>query len=174
MSNPNFTITTQMETECCYKCGVIFAAPAAFFRQRMKDGRGFWCPNGHGQSYDCAKDSAKREQASLEHRQELILAIHRAEQAEAKAAEAAGTKAVADTSDEAPPQTDSAAQAPTEAEQLGFLPKAPSVKVVDDRMICPHCQRGYRIGTRLARHLRQEHGDDATAKQVYGYAIHKR
>jgi hypothetical protein len=35
-----------LETRVC-RCGVVFAAPAEFWRERERDGASFHCPNGH-------------------------------------------------------------------------------------------------------------------------------
>lgn len=45
------SVSEQMITENCYLCGVLFALPAAFERDRRSDQKAFYCPNGHGQSY---------------------------------------------------------------------------------------------------------------------------
>lgn len=38
-------------TEECCNCGTPFAMPSAFQRQRLEDGRDFYCPAGHAQHY---------------------------------------------------------------------------------------------------------------------------
>ncbi len=40
-----------LETESCYKCGIVFAMPADFVRKRRDDNQTFYCPSGHGQIY---------------------------------------------------------------------------------------------------------------------------
>ncbi len=70
----------------CYKCGIAFGVPECYNEIRRRDGRRFWCPNGHAQCYPKKKHTPAGER-SLEDRQQLIKAIHDAEQAEAKAAE---------------------------------------------------------------------------------------
>jgi hypothetical protein len=68
----------------CYKCGIIFSVPDRWYDHRCEDHRPFFCPNGHRQhmSPEEPPDTVKRS--------ELIQAMHRAEQAEAKAAELSG------------------------------------------------------------------------------------
>lgn len=38
-------------TEECFRCGVIFGITEQFKDERVKDHKGFYCPNGHIQSY---------------------------------------------------------------------------------------------------------------------------
>lgn len=45
-------VTETLETEQCPTCGIWFAMPADFQRQRRLDGQGFYCPVGHGQHYN--------------------------------------------------------------------------------------------------------------------------
>src|SRR5690349_21670079 len=40
-----------MNTESCYLCGIVFAVPESFQRNRLKDKGEFHCPCGHKQSY---------------------------------------------------------------------------------------------------------------------------
>jgi len=41
----------QLQTEACYKCGIVFAVPSYFREKRLADKESFWCPNGHSQAY---------------------------------------------------------------------------------------------------------------------------
>lgn len=74
---------------CCAKCGIPFAVPEAVYYERSVEGEEIICPNGHGEEYGPreaekpAEDTAK----VTELRRELVHAIHRAEQAEARATE---------------------------------------------------------------------------------------
>jgi hypothetical protein len=45
------TIALRMGHVTCYKCGITFAIPSDFARSRKKDGKSFYCPNGHPQKY---------------------------------------------------------------------------------------------------------------------------
>ena len=49
--------TIEFETIECCDCGIVFQVPADFDENRVEDGREFYCPNGHEQSYpDCEDD----------------------------------------------------------------------------------------------------------------------
>jgi hypothetical protein len=54
--------TIEFETEVCLECGITFQVPAEFSENRQNDGREFFCPNGHGQSYQ-AEDELEKMQA---------------------------------------------------------------------------------------------------------------
>lgn len=41
----------QLVTEECCHCGVIFGLTTQLRDERIKDHRGFYCPNGHSQSF---------------------------------------------------------------------------------------------------------------------------
>lgn len=45
--------TQTLESETCFKCGVLFAMPQYLKRKAREGGNRvtFYCPNGHGQSY---------------------------------------------------------------------------------------------------------------------------
>jgi hypothetical protein len=71
---------------CCGECGCVFCAPEELVR--VKGGEGLHCPSGHLTQYhtddaEAAEDSEK----VTELRRELVHAIHRMEQAEARASE---------------------------------------------------------------------------------------
>lgn len=53
MSNRLLEITTSTEliTETCFKCHVLFAMPKDMQERCHKLGDTFYCPNGHGQVY---------------------------------------------------------------------------------------------------------------------------
>jgi uncharacterized Zn finger protein (UPF0148 family) len=65
----------------CGKCGVTFFIPTGFISSKPR----VCCPNGHKNHY--ATDEEKASAKVMKVRRELIHAIHRAEQAEAKASE---------------------------------------------------------------------------------------
>lgn len=44
-----------VEITCC-NCGVTFLVPPGWERQRLKDGKSFWCPNGHPQHFTASRD----------------------------------------------------------------------------------------------------------------------
>ena len=50
----------QLETETCYRCGVLFAMTAEYRRKRLEDHTlNFYCPNGHDQHYIGKTDAEK-------------------------------------------------------------------------------------------------------------------
>jgi len=53
--------TTNFETVECCECGIQFQVPECFDENRQEDGREFYCPNGHSQSYsDCTNDKMEK------------------------------------------------------------------------------------------------------------------
>lgn len=40
-------VAVNLEDHICGNCGLPYAAPDYFWKERQKDGRGFFCPNGH-------------------------------------------------------------------------------------------------------------------------------
>lgn len=50
----------------CYLCGVAFGMDDYLYGRRIKDGRDFWCTNGHKQSYcETEADRLRRERDRL-------------------------------------------------------------------------------------------------------------
>ncbi len=45
------TGTTELITETCISCGVLFAMPDELKRHRIENKKSFYCPNGHSMSY---------------------------------------------------------------------------------------------------------------------------
>lgn len=44
-------ISVQLEDHVCGECGIPYAAPDYFWKERMRDGKGFSCPNGHSRVF---------------------------------------------------------------------------------------------------------------------------
>lgn len=63
MTTYTLTHASQLVTEECYKCGITFAMPAQFKRDRLDDHASFYCPNGHGQQYIGKTDAQKLKEA---------------------------------------------------------------------------------------------------------------
>jgi len=57
---------TELFTEDCCSCGVLFAMPTDLMNRRRADKKSFWCPNGHSMSYDGETDAAKAKKAREE------------------------------------------------------------------------------------------------------------
>jgi hypothetical protein len=70
-----YSMTLAVE-ECC-SCGIRFAMPQDFMRQRRVDKAGFYCPNGHSQRYTVGEVERLRD--------ELTREKQRTEQAQAEA-----------------------------------------------------------------------------------------
>jgi hypothetical protein len=45
------TVASTLYAEECCVCGIYFAMPEELYNSRRRDGRSFYCPNGHAQSY---------------------------------------------------------------------------------------------------------------------------
>lgn len=75
-------------TTCCNEqCGVTFAMDANFYRERLEDGRNFYCPNGHPQHFAESRqaqlDRAIRERNQARQERDVAQANERAERARA-------------------------------------------------------------------------------------------
>lgn len=51
-------------------------------------------------------------------------------------------------------------------ENAETLEHVPNVKIIGRHMQCPHCEKGFRLGTYFAKHLRALHSDEDTALKV--------
>lgn len=78
-----------LETETCYKCGIPFAAPSWFIRERRKDKEAFWCPNGHSQAYIESEADRLRKKLDEQTREATRQAARAAQIAAERDAEAA-------------------------------------------------------------------------------------
>lgn len=67
---------TKIEAHDCANCGVVFGLDTRFANRRRKDGRGFYCPNGHSLSWE---KSIEEEQRTLRLREQLDAARSLAE-----------------------------------------------------------------------------------------------
>lgn len=81
----SFTLSLTMEAISCYRddCGITWAMPKEWIRDRRNDHKSFYCPNGHQQHYvvksDAEKareerDRAKREATRLQARLDQVRA----------------------------------------------------------------------------------------------------
>lgn len=68
-----FVTSTEMVTESCYKCGVIFAMTKNFYNEAQKRGQDkmFYCPNGHEQGYVTSEAQRIKAQYDKEKKQLL-------------------------------------------------------------------------------------------------------
>lgn len=59
-------VTSVFETFDCPSCGLLFGGPSEFFDRRRQDGKSFYCPNGHAQSFkENEHDRTRRERDRL-------------------------------------------------------------------------------------------------------------
>lgn len=60
-------ISSEYYLDTCITCGIHFAVPMGFERQRRDDGRSYHCPNGHSQRYtETTASRLEKEKAQLE------------------------------------------------------------------------------------------------------------
>lgn len=62
--------THNLETICCYKCGILFAVPSRQRRIWVNNGDDFYCPNGHRQHY--TESTVQKLKKQLAHKQKVI------------------------------------------------------------------------------------------------------
>lgn len=73
----NFSVVT------CAKCGVGFAVPTHYEKQRRSDHLGFWCPNGHSNVFsgkseeEKLRDQLSQKQAQINRERENLIAAQR-------------------------------------------------------------------------------------------------
>jgi len=149
-------IESLLETDQCLFCGIMFAMPLGYADQLRKEGTHYYCPSGHEQWYvvpgkskgdddDEGEEWKKPKSESsptTELRRELVHALHRAEQAEAKAAEARDNKAP---------------QIPSEHHKEKLMAERDAS---GNYVCCPKCNRPYKSLACLAKHLRTTHRVD--------------
>lgn len=133
-----FRHSLQMEVFECWECGIPFAVPSHWARERFKqdDDGEITCPNGH--KFRCVWRSEttaeKLKEENEELRRELLQEKHNAEQAEGRRAEG---KTIIEPVLEPEPQPD------------------------DGRIHCPKCAKSYKPGCKwwgwMRRHLMREH-----------------
>ena len=65
-------VGTELVTETCYQCGVLFAMSGDFRGRRLDDHQDFYCPAGHPQHYTGQNEAERlREQLDAEKRRTL-------------------------------------------------------------------------------------------------------
>lgn len=63
----------QLETHECGECGIVFAAPRAFWDERRRTGKGWSCPNGHSRIFTETDVQKLQKQLDAEkHRAEMF------------------------------------------------------------------------------------------------------
>lgn len=48
MKEKEFQVETGLSVKSCVVCGIKYATPTAFIKERAIDHKTFYCPNGHG------------------------------------------------------------------------------------------------------------------------------
>lgn len=62
MSNLAVDVNVSLVQMSCGECGVVFAVPGYFQRERKETGKGWYCPNGHCRVYrESDSDRLRRE-----------------------------------------------------------------------------------------------------------------
>lgn len=56
----------RLETDECCNCGIAWAWPVEMRERRIKDGKTFWCPMGHGQSFTDDENTRLKKQLEAE------------------------------------------------------------------------------------------------------------
>jgi len=59
MSLPNTAVNYLLEEMVCGECGILFAMPEYYLRDRKNDHRIWFCPNGHQRYYSAESDIEK-------------------------------------------------------------------------------------------------------------------
>lgn len=141
----DFNVIIPMKVECCFECGIFFAVPKLYVESQIEDGNDVYCPNGHINQYARPDELQGPTATEQKLRADLMAALHRAEQAEARASEANGVK-VGDalTSNEAADSNDPPAVLRASAQN-------PAARV------CIVCGRAYASPAWLRRHLLNAH-----------------
>jgi hypothetical protein len=84
----NLTYTTKLTSLTCGNCEIPFAMPDDMLRAAMRDGRFFWCPNGHKIHYATSENDELRKKLADEERwQKSLQAQLTHEQDQRRAAE---------------------------------------------------------------------------------------
>jgi hypothetical protein len=128
MTTTAITRLVVLERTFCVNCDITFAVPADWLNQRRRDGRTFYCPNGHNLSYtESDADRLRKRVAHLE-----VQKTHLADQrdAERRARQAAEKSAAAQR-----------------GENTKLRKRAANG-------VCPCCHRSF---TQLRRHMTAKH-----------------
>ena len=81
----NTTYDGQLQAEFCVDCGVPFGVDREYARERKRDHRTFYCPNGHGQHWPQKTDAEKERERREQTERELGYARHQRDSARTEA-----------------------------------------------------------------------------------------
>lgn len=126
----------QLESQTCGECGITFAAPSGFWRERRNSGEGWYCPNGHSRVYrETDVEKLRKEmQAKLDAKERELQWAQRGREEYRKKAEASKRKLTA---------------------TKGALTKTKK-RIANG--VCPCCNRQF---ANLHRHMTTKHPDFA-------------
>lgn len=71
------TWTERIVTQDCVNCGMRFGVPESFDKMRLEDGRSFYCPAGHSQSYTRRRDELEAARARASALQDQLRATEK-------------------------------------------------------------------------------------------------
>lgn len=127
MSALALLVSGYTDTSCC-RCGLQFCLTTAFFQERRKDGKTFYCPNGHSLHYGESEAAQLKKQLEAERQR-----ADRAEQGRKWAeSDAKGARI-------------SAGRANAARRRLEHRVNCG---------VCPHCRRSFK---QLAAHIKSKH-----------------
>ena len=73
-------VRVSLNAHSCHECGVIYGLDSDFEERRRKDGKTFWCPNGHGAVFaDTLKDKLAAETERARRLQQQLTASYAAQ-----------------------------------------------------------------------------------------------
>jgi hypothetical protein len=74
MMTETITMNVRLVTEECCACGMVFALPSGFQKQRRNDHANFYCPAGHAQHYAAGSADVEKMQSEIERLRKLYKA----------------------------------------------------------------------------------------------------
>lgn len=136
------TRTIKIESVNCGACGITFGLESSFKTARLDDGKLFYCPNGHGISWE-AINQAERTEIQLREQVEAARSL-----AQREAQRRAQAEAVARTAD--------------------YKARAAKGQLTKTRKriaagVCPCCQRTFQ---NVARHMAGQHPEFISAQDA--------
>jgi hypothetical protein len=71
----HLAIVAELIEQTCGECGCVWGFPTELRKQRLKDGKPFYCPNGHGRRFtqgNTEEDKLRRENQRLKQEQAYL------------------------------------------------------------------------------------------------------
>jgi hypothetical protein len=163
-----FPITLSLEVLTCVSCGCPFAVPETLLHDVRRLGGTIRCPRGHHNDWQSPEEkTATRDESSNADalRTELLRAVHRAEQAEARARDAVTSEKFAEVEPAEPKEKFSEGSPARHPEKVSGSPgdtapaPTPYRAVGRSHVGCPCCNKVYTgVGLWLVRHMIDAHG----------------